>query len=217
MNDMTNPIRSIDKKSIIKIAERLAANDEMLGAVFEELGPPPLWKRPATFATFIRIILEQQVSLASARSTFDRLQATCDGKIDARSVSSLGEARLRSLGFTRQKARYASVLANDVLSKTFQIGSLRHQEDSVARAMITDRLGMGEWTADVFLMMALLRSDLFPVGDLALVNGLQELENHVYPSKEQILQRAEVWRPYRSVAARMIWHSYLHRRAQKVP
>jgi DNA-3-methyladenine glycosylase II len=195
----------------------LIAVDRHLAAVHDSLGPPPLWKRPATFATLVRIILEQQVSLASAKSTFDKLKSTCGGQIVAPEIARLGDDALRGIGFSRQKARYTIALSKDVVDKTFRIGALRHKNDDDVRAAITSRLGLGDWSADVFLMMALLREDIFPTGDLALVKGLQELDGGVYDSKEKLLARAEPWRPYRSTATRMVWQSYLHKRNQTVP
>lgn len=197
--------------------KHLIAVDPHLAAVHDRLGPPPLWKRPATLATLIRIILEQQVSLASAKSTFDKLKSACGGQVVAPEILNLGDDGLRSLGFSRQKSRYTIALAQDVVDKTFRVGSLRHQSDDVVRATITARLGLGDWSADVFLMMALLRDDIFPTGDLALVKGLRELDGGDYDSKEKLIARAEPWRPYRSTATRMVWQSYLDQRNQVVP
>jgi DNA-3-methyladenine glycosylase II len=195
----------------------LAAGDPALASVLRALGPPPLWKRPATLATLIRIILEQQVSLASAKATFDRLVDACDGKVNQQAILELGQAKLTSLGFSRQKARYTYTLAEQVDAGNFKIGGLSRKSDQQVRSEITAQLGMGNWTADVFLMMALLRPDLFPTGDLALVKGLEELDAKSYPTVDALLERAEGWRPYRSVATRMIWQSYLHKRSKVVP
>ncbi|KAA1258542.1 DNA-3-methyladenine glycosylase [Rubripirellula obstinata] len=185
--------------------------------MLSELGPPPLWKRPATLATLVRIILEQQVSLASAKATFDRLVLACDGKVTHHAILEMGQQQLAALGFSRQKARYTHTLAQQVDRGNFKIGGLSRKSDEDVRAAITDQLGMGNWTADVFLMMALLRSDLFPTGDLALVKGLEELEGKSYATADSLLARAEHWRPYRSVATRMIWQSYLHKRSKVIP
>lgn len=195
----------------------LIAVDPHLAAVHDRLGPPPLWKRPATLATLVRIILEQQVSLASAKSTFDKFTSACGGRVMATEILRLGDDRLRDLGFSRQKSRYTIALAQAVADKHFRIGSLRHQSDDDVRAAITARLGLGDWSADVFLMMALLREDIFPTGDLALVRGLQELDGGDYDTKEKLIARAEPWRPYRSTATRMIWQSYLNKRNQVAP
>ncbi|TWU60313.1 DNA-3-methyladenine glycosylase [Rubripirellula tenax] len=160
----------------------------------------------------MRIILEQQVSLASAKSTFDRLAAACDGSVTASRVQELGYDDLRSIGFSRQKARYAIALADDVIATRIRLRSLRHATDDEVRQAITARLGLGDWSADVFMMMALGRPDILPIGDLALVKGIAELDGIDYPDKSSIIRRAEPWQPYRSVATRMVWQNYLDRR-----
>ncbi len=195
-----------------RAAAQLAAGDPALAGVLHRLGPPPLWKRPATIATLVRIILEQQVSLASGKSIFERFVEACDGRVTADAIIELGDARLRELGFSRQKARYAIALAGDVREKRFRIGGLRHATDDVVREQITARLGLGDWSADVFMMMALGRADILPVGDLALVKGMMELDGGDYATREKVSARAESWRPYRSVATRMVWQNYLHKR-----
>ena len=190
-------------------ARRLAKSDPNLRVVYDRFGTPPMWRRPATFATFVRIILEQQVSLASAQSTFNKLKTACNDRVNAKRIRELGQNGLRSLGFSHQKARYSISLAEDVASRRFVVSSLGELRDEDARRSITSRLGLGEWSADVFLMMALMRPDVFPSGDLALVKGMSSLDGCDYQTPEQIVERAESWRPFRSVAARMIWQSYL--------
>ena len=207
-------LEPLDETSMIRAARKLAKRDRFLGGIFDELGPPPLWRRPANFATFVRIILEQQVSLASAKSTFDKLRTATDSRVTAKRVNELGFDSLRSLGFSRQKARYTMALSDDVIAKRFVVGSLKHCDDDEARTQITARLGLGDWSADVFLIMALLRPDLFPVGDLALIKGMTMLDGGEYDGPEKALARAEAWRPYRSVATRMIWQLYLSRQGK---
>ena len=208
---------SLDDAKLRRASRRLAKCDVHLATVLSELGPPPLWKRPANFATLVRIILEQQVSLASAKSTFDRIRAQCQGRLTPTRVQQLGQPALRSLGVTRQKARYIDALAGDVLSGELRIGRLRHLPDQALRDQLTSRLGLGNWSADVFMLMALCRPDVLPSGDLALVKGMRELDGGSYDSAEAVIARAESWRPFRSVATRMIWQFYLHRRGQTVP
>ena len=204
----------LDETSMIRAARKLAKRDRFLGSVLDELGPPPLWRRPANFATFVRIILEQQVSLASAKSTFNKLRAAAGSRVTAKRVNELGLDELRSLGFSRQKARYTMALSDDVIAKRFVVGTLRHLDDDQARSQITARLGLGDWSADVFLIMALMRPDLFPVGDLALIKGMTMLDGGQYDGPEKAVARAEGWRPYRSVATRMIWQLYLSRQGK---
>ena len=207
----------LNAESLAAAAKSLAGNDPALAQVFARHGPPPLWKRPATFATLVRIILEQQVSLASAQATFSKLALACDGKINAVNLQQLGDEGLRAIGFSRQKARYALALADDVLQKRFRVGSLRHRDDGEVRELITARLGLGDWSADVFLLMALCRPDVLPVGDLGLVKGMIELDGGRYDTSEKVIERAKTWRPYRSVACRMVWQWYLGNRNQTAP
>ena len=208
---------SLDAGAIQRAAKKLAKKDSALAQVYDQLGPPPLWKRPATFATFVRIILEQQVSLASAKSTFEKLKQHSDRGVKPDAVIDLGESGLRDLGFSRQKARYSVALANDVADGTFKIGSLRRLNDDDARQAITARLGLGNWSADVFMMMALMRADLFPVGDLALIKGMTDLDGGDYTTADKAIARSEPWRPLRSVATRMIWQWYLRPKQGRSP
>ena len=202
----------LDLAGLAAAAERLAEVDPYLRVMLHRQGPPPLWKRPATFGTLIHIVLEQQVSLDSARATYECLRRACGGRVTAPQVRARGEAGLRELGFTRQKARYGVALADDVVSGRFRVGALRYLDDDAVRSQIKARLGLGDWTASVFLLMALARPDVLPLGDLALVKGLQELDGGDYASSKAVLARAEVWRPFRSVATRMIWQLYLANR-----
>ena len=207
---MSRPVtRKLCETSIRRAAKRLAKSDGALANVLAEFGTPPLWKRPANFATLVRIILEQQVSLASAKSTYEKLRSACGGRVTAQKLAALERDGLRSIGFSRQKTRYALALAEDVITKRFVVGRLARMSDQQATKAITERLGLGAWSAEVYLMMALLRPDVFPVGDLAIVKGIEMMDGRTYDSPEEILQRTDPWRPYRSVAARMIWQLYL--------
>ena len=203
---------TLDRAALDEAAETLARIDSRLRHVLQQHGPPPLWKRPATFATLVHILFEQQVSLDSAKATFERLKDACGGRVTAEEVGALQEAGLRELGITRQKSRYAFQLAKDVASGEFLIGALRHVDDDEVRRRITGQLGLGDWTADVFLLMALARPDVLPVGDLALIKGMTELDSRRYSDEQSVIERAEKWRPYRSVATRMVWQFYLANR-----
>lgn len=209
--------KSLDAETCREAATKLAQVDPALADVLNRLGPPPLWKRPANFATLVRIVLEQQVSLTSAKSALDRVARLCSGRINALEIEALGQQRLRDAGITRQKARYICQLAADVNSRALEVAKLRHQSDERVRAEITSRLGLGDWSADVFLILALGRRDVLPVGDLALVKGMTELDGGDYSDRQSVIDRADLWRPFRSVATRMVWQLYLDRRGQDVP
>ncbi|WP_182870826.1 DNA-3-methyladenine glycosylase family protein [Rhodopirellula sp. JC639] len=204
------------KKSLAEGAVRLAETDPVLRKIHRRFGPPPLLRRAATYATFVHIILEQQVSVESAKATFDRLNDACRNDPSPRAVRDLGDERLRQLGFSRQKARYALALADACLAGEFEIAALSRWDDETVRSQIVAQLGLGDWSADVYLMMALQRPDVLPLGDLALVKGIQEVDQTEYPSRQQIAERAESWRPLRSIATRMVWQWYVHQRGRDI-
>lgn len=208
---------SLDARSLRSASATLADADPALAAVHRRLGPPPLWGRPPTYGTLVRIVLEQNVSLASAKSTFDRLGEACQFRVNAKRVLRLGEPGLRRIGFSRQKAGYTVALAEQVRGRRLGIASLRGLSDDDVLERLTSHRGVGRWTAEIFLLMALRRPDVFPLGDLALVKGACELDGREYPDRESLETRAERWRPYRSVAARMIWQLYLDNRRRKLP
>ncbi|QDV83263.1 DNA-3-methyladenine glycosylase family protein [Stieleria magnilauensis] len=209
------PIR-LTKTTLAEGAVRLAKADPVLGKIHRTFGPPPLLRRPATYATFVHIILEQQVSVESAKATFDRLVGRCQNEVSPRAVRDLGDRRLRDLGFSRQKARYTLALADACLAGDFDIDALTRWDDETVRSQIVSQLGLGNWSADVFLMMALQRPDILPLGDLALVKGIQEIDQTQYESSQQIAERAESWRPLRSIATRMVWQWYVHQRGRDI-
>jgi len=197
-------------------AMQLAKIDPALGRIYADHGPPPLWRRPANFSTFVRIVLEQQVSLASAKSSFDRLVAACGGRVSAAAIASLSPETLAGAGLSRQKSRYITGLADEVLARRFSVAGLANRDDEDVRTRITSLLGFGNWSADIYLIMALMRPDVLPTGDLGLVKGLAEAANEPSIDLRTMMDRAERWRPYRSVATRMIWQLYLIRRGKDV-
>ncbi|MEM6364994.1 MAG: DNA-3-methyladenine glycosylase 2 family protein [Planctomycetota bacterium] len=179
------------------------------------LGDPPPWSRPASFETIVHLILEQQVSLASAQATLDRLKRISSGRpraLTAKRINKISEADLRSAGVSRQKTRYIQSLASDVASDQLRIATLSSLSDDAVRDELTKCVGVGRWTADVFLIMALHRPDVFPVGDLALQKGMRELDGGDYPDAEAMWRRSKVWRGHRSMATRLIWTLYLDNR-----
>ena len=201
--------------SLSRAARLLAEADHDLAAILERHGPPPLWARRPGFTSLLRIILEQQVSLASARSTFERIRGRVS-PFTAQGLAALGQRGLRSLGVTRQKASYCRGLAREIVTGGFEIGRLSRLDDDTARAALTAIRGVGPWTADIYLLMALRRADVWPAGDLALAAAAREIKHlRRSPSPERLARLAEAWRPYRSVAARMLWQHYLAERAAK--
>jgi len=213
MSDV-NPVAPLTQSTLSSAAEFLARRDPMLRQVLQRLGPPPLWRRTANFATLSRIVIEQQVSLAVAKSTYERLRTVCGGSVTALSISKVDDVGLRSVGLSRQKARYIRELSLAVRERRFSVSGLSRCDDEEAAQRVRSLLGFGAWSADIYLMMALLRPDVLPVGDLGLIKGIAEVCDQIFESPEQIIERAESWRPWRSVATRMVWHVYLINRGK---
>lgn len=202
----------LTRAGLAEAARVLATRDTDLARVLRAHGPPPLWARPASYATLVLIILEQQVSLASARSAFDRL-ARRTGEVAPGRILALGPSQLRSLGLTRQKARYVVELATAIESGNVNLRGVAGMNDDDARAALMTVPGIGHWTANIYLLMALRRPDVWPVYDLALRQSFKRLRGLTEPPSDQgLATQAKLWRPYRSVAARILWHSYLAER-----
>jgi DNA-3-methyladenine glycosylase II len=177
-------------------------------------GPPPLWARDPSYATLVHLILEQQVSLASAQAAFDRLVIAL-GEVTPDGVLGLDDTQMRAIGFSRQKTGYARDLAL-ALNDGFDLAALKALSDDEVRLALTQHRGIGRWTADIYLTMCLLRPDIWPRGDLALRTAAAELTGSPRPSDDELAERAEGWRPFRAVAARILWHDYLRRRGLPV-
>ena len=206
-------VMSLNRKSLSAATKTLAARDKDLGSVLARYGTPPLWARKPEFSTLIQIVLEQQVSLTSAASMFRRLSTNVVPLTPERFME-LGEHYLRSLGVTRQKAAYCLHVARAVAEGGLGSASLARMSDEDARAELMRIKGIGPWTADIYLLMALKRPDIWPVGDVALVTSIMQLKKlRSRPSPDEFVKLAEPWRPFRAVAARMLWHYYLAERS----
>ncbi|GAB5415549.1 MAG: DNA-3-methyladenine glycosylase [Congregibacter sp.] len=186
----------------------LAADPDLAGVVQRCGLPDPIFREPG-FATLLHIIFEQQVSLASAQATFDKVQASLD-ELNPRSYLRLSDQQLRAAGVSRQKARYSRLVAEAILDESFPIAGLAALSDEAARDALLALTGVGHWTADVYLMVALGREDCWPVGDLALQKAVADIKTLEWPlAKGQLERLGERYRPYRSVATRIFWHHYL--------
>ena len=169
-----------------------------------------MWGRRPGFPTLLRIVLEQQVSLISARAMFARLRSNIQPFTAERFIES-GEPYLRSLGVTRQKAHYCVQVAHAFTNGHLRL--LNRMSDEDAHAELLRIKGVGPWTANIYLLMALRRPDIWPDGDLALASAVGKLRKMTTrPSFTDLAKTAEAWRPYRSVAARMLWQYYLAER-----
>ena len=202
-------IESLTTASLLQAVDWLAAQDADLAGVVGRFGPPPLWEREPGFATLVHIILEQQVSLASAQATFDNLKRALD-RVTPRKFLKLDEVELRTIGFSRQKASYVRALAQAIVNREFDLDSLHLLSDSAVHAQLITLKGIGHWTAGIYLLMVLRRPDIWPRGDIALASAAHRVKQlPKRPTFDELDQMAEQWRPYRAVAARLLWHDYL--------
>jgi DNA-3-methyladenine glycosylase II len=208
---ITGPRAALDDASLLDAVAALAERDPSIARSVARFGPPPLWAREPSFATLVHLILEQQVSLASALAAFERLRAALgDDGVTPGPFLALDDGALREIGFSRQKAGYARDLALALLEDRFDLTALERLDDDEVRRELTTLRGIGRWTADVYLTMCLLRPDVWPSGDLALATGATELlELASRPTDDELRALAERWHPYRAVAARVVWHHYL--------
>jgi DNA-3-methyladenine glycosylase II len=202
-------VEPLDDDALVRAVRALAARDDDLAGIAARHGAPPLWAREPGFDTLVRIILEQQVSLGSAEAAHRRLVRGA-GVVEPVAIVATGEARLREAGLTRQKSRYIVGLARDVVDGRLDLDAVAGADDDQARASLTRVVGIGTWTADIYLLMALLRPDVWPTGDLALAGSMRRAKGLAgIPTATEQLAIAEAWRPHRAVAARLLWHAYL--------
>jgi len=203
-----------DARRLAAIAE-LGRRDPRFAGIVQRFGPPPAWDREPGFPTLVQIVLEQQVSLVSARAAFDRLVAVVD-PLTPPGFLRLDDAQLLTIGFSRQKARYVRALAAAVLDGSLRLDALAALDDAQVDTALRTIPGIGPWTATIYRLMALGRPDAWPVHDIALAQAVAELwELPGRPAPEQLLEIAEGWRPWRAVAARMLWHYYLCTRRRR--
>lgn len=209
---MTTSARSLTRQELHFATGELAARDRLLAGIRDRLGTPPMWSRRPGFATLVRIILEQQVSLAAARTLYRRLEAHLGGMTAAR-LAAASVTELREFGLTRQKAGYCHGLALRVLDGRLALAAVARAGDEAGRGALLAVPGLGPWSVDIYWLMALRRPDVWPTGDLALAVALRDLKRMKHlprPDEQQRLARR--WSPWRSVAARMLWAHYLDAR-----
>jgi DNA-3-methyladenine glycosylase II len=186
----------------------LAGVDRHMADAITEIGAPPPRHRPAGFATLMHVIIAQQVSTASARAISGRLTERLT-KITPERFIALTDADLRAVGFSRQKTVYGRDLAAAFGDGRVSLAKLRRMEDEEAIAALSSVKGIGRWSAEVFLLFSLKRPDVMPAQDLALMVAAQRLKGlRSRPDPKKLLKIAEPWRPFRSYAARMLWHYY---------
>ena len=198
-----------------RIVRLLAGSDKALASIVERYGMPPLWPREPGFATLLHIILEQQVSLASAKTAFDRLCAAIGPPVP-QTFLTLNDGQLKTIGFSRQKTRYGRELARAIVERHLDLERLASADDEAVRTQLIKLPGIGPWTVDVYLLLAVRRPDAFAATDLALLAAVQQVKQlKSRPTAAEVEEMAESWRPYRAGAARLLWHAYLSERAAR--
>jgi DNA-3-methyladenine glycosylase II len=204
----------LDESAFQSGIRELAVRDADLARVIQTYGVPPLWVREPGFPSLVYIILEQQVSLASARAAFQRLRAAASPLTPTRFLK-LSDTQLKQIGFSRQKTLYTRLLAESLVKRHLDLHDLYDLSDDAARKFLIALKGIGSWTADIYLLSALRRPDIWPIGDLALAVAVQDVKRlRSRPSPERLERLSQPWRPYRAVAARLFWHAYLSKRGQ---
>ena len=209
-------VETFDDSNFEYLCNHLAEKDDDLKLIVDTYGYPPLFARKATFETLLHIILEQQVSLASAKAALNKLKEKI-GIVLPEKLLLLTDVELRACYFSRQKITYSRDLAKAIINKQLNLDELILSPDETVRTELKKIKGIGDWTTDVYMMMAMQRTDLFPVGDIALVNSMKAIKN--LPKETgaaALLMLAEKWRPYRTVATFLLWHAYINKRGIKL-
>ncbi len=207
-----------DPASLAAARRALAAADPAMARLDRDLAAFDWRSRPGGFEGLLRMIVGQQVSVVSADATWGRLVAACEGAVSPEAVAALPVEALRGCGFSGQKARYAHAMAEAVKGGGIDFAALSALPEAEALAVLEALLGVGRWTAEVYLMMAEGRLDAFPAGDIAVQEAMRWLdEGAARPAPAEAYARAEVWRPHRAVAAHMLWAWYLQVKSGAAP
>ena len=196
---------------------RVLSAEPVFAEILARAGPPRFRRRRNEFGTLLHIILEQQVSIDAAAAMHNRLLGFCRPLIPATFLA-LDDSTLRSCGFSRQKMGYARDLARMIDSGKFDFARLDAAEDEVALGALLSVRGIGRWSADVYLLFALGRRDIWPAGDLGLQAAIcDHMGLGARLDEAEIRRLGEAWRPWRSVATCLFWQSYLHVRRRTAP
>jgi len=201
--------KRLNHLTLLEGVRYLAERDEHLARIVSTYGPPPLWEREPGFPALIRVILEQQVSLNSAKAAYDRLEQAISTPTPE-GFTGLTDEELKRIGFSRQKTAYGRELATAILEGTLDLSRLDRLNDEDARKELMKVKGIGPWTADIYLLIALGRPNIWPKGDLALEVAAQRIKGWARrPTAEKLTDMSKEWQPWRAVAARLLWHFYL--------
>jgi DNA-3-methyladenine glycosylase II len=191
----------------------LSKKDIIFKNIIEKYGIPVIPKRPQGFETLVLLILEQQVSIDSAKATFIKLKSK-EREIHPKTLLILSDEEFRNLGVSRQKTSYIKALSKSIINNEIDLESLASKSSQQVREELIKIKGIGNWTIDVYLMFSLQAPDLIPLGDIAVVNTIKELlDIHDRQEMENYVLK---WSPYRSFATFLLWHYYLNKRNRKV-
>jgi DNA-3-methyladenine glycosylase II len=191
--------------------------EPVFAEILARAGPPRFRRRSNGFGTLLHIILEQQVSIDAAAAMYRRLLGLCRPLVPGTFLT-LDDATLRSCGFSRQKMGYARDFAATVESGECDFAALAAADDDTALAQLLMIRGIGRWSAEIYLLFALGRADIWPAADLGLQHSVSKhLHLEILVSEMELRRRGEAWRPWRSVAACLFWQSYLHERGRAAP
>lgn len=209
--DTPHLVETLDHESFKAAVEHLSARDPILGGVVTRYGIPPLLDRPEGLSTLVYTILEQQVSLASAKATYDKLNNRLP-ELSPASLLALSDSDMLQIGFSRQKARYSRLLAQAIVDGSLDLNAVGKKPDEQVYSILTSLTGIGPWTANIYLLSALKRPNIWPAGDLALQVAAHELYDlDERPGTDDLKSFGDQWEPYRAVAARILWQYYLSR------
>lgn len=207
-------IETFNEENLHQLYDAAAKKDKDLKAIIKEYGYPPVWVRPNTFETLVLTILEQQVSLASAYSAYKKLKERIN--ITPNNLLQLTDEELRNCYLSRQKIIYTRELANAIVSKKINLKKFQEQPDDIVRKELKALKGIGDWTVDIYLLHVLRRLDIFPIGDLALVNSIKMIKQLPEATKDGLNKMSEKWKPYRSIATMLFWHYYIKKKNIKI-
>jgi DNA-3-methyladenine glycosylase II len=207
-------IHTFSADSVQELYDQVASEDKDLKAIINKYGYPPLWVRANTFETLALTILEQQVYLASAYSAYKKLKEKIS--ITPKNLLQLTDDELRNCYLSRQKIVYTRGLANAILCKKISLKKLETLPDNLVRTQLKALKGIGDWTVDIYLLHALRRTDVFPIGDLALVKSITMVKQLPLATKEDLLHLSKKWQPYRSIATMLLWHYYIKKKDIKI-
>ncbi len=209
---MMNRIPTFSETNFKDICDHLGKKDPDLQLILNNCNYPPMWRRSPSFETLVHIILEQQVSLASALAALNKIKEKIT-HITPANLLILSNEELRACYFSRQKITYTRHLAQSFINNELNIRELDKMDNDTVRSTLTKIKGIGNWTVDVYLMMVLQRTDVFPLGDVALMTSVKETKRLSKDiSREAIAEIASGWKPYQTIAAFILWHAYLCKR-----